>query len=107
MSWLDVCPLARLTPGRGIAVLVPDGSQVAVFRTADDALFATDNVDPASGTGVLSRGIVGSRGDVATITSPMHKQVFDLRTGQCLDDDALAVVTYPVRLQGGVVQVGV
>ena len=30
-------------------------------------------------------GIVGSRGDDATVASPMYKQVFDLRTGECLD----------------------
>jgi nitrite reductase (NADH) small subunit len=33
----------------------------------------------------MSRGIVGSRGDAPTVASPMHKQVFDLRTGICLD----------------------
>ena len=35
---------------------------------------------------MLARGIVGTRGDVPFVASPMHKQAFDLRTGECLDD---------------------
>jgi nitrite reductase (NADH) small subunit len=54
---------------------------------------------------VLSRGIVGSRGDVPTVASPLHKQVFDLRTGRCLDDDAVGVPVYAVRHRAGVVEV--
>ena len=44
-------------------------------------VFAIGNQDPFSGANVMSRGIVGSRGDVPTVASPMFKQVFDLRTG--------------------------
>jgi len=54
---------------------------------------------------VLSRGIVGSRGDVPTVASPMYKQAFDLRTGGCLDDDTVRVATYDVRVVGGQVEV--
>jgi nitrite reductase (NADH) small subunit len=36
----------------------------------------------------------------------MHKQAFDLRTGQCLDDAAVRVPTYVVRLDEGTVLVG-
>ena len=35
---------------------------------------------------MLARGIVGTRGDVPFVASPMHKHAFDLRTGRCLDD---------------------
>lgn len=50
---------------------------------------------------MIARGIVGTRGDAPTIASPMSKQVFDLRTGVCLDD---ASVQVPVH-RHGVVQV--
>ena len=36
----------------------------------------------------------------------MHKQAFDLRTGQCLDDAAVRVPTYDVRVDDGHVLVG-
>jgi nitrite reductase (NADH) small subunit len=54
---------------------------------------------------VLSRGIVGTRGDTPTVASPMYKQVYDLRTGQCLDRPGVAVRTFPVRRRGEYVEV--
>ena len=103
-TWVAVCALDRLQPERGVAALV-DGVQVAVFRTHDGAVYALDNRDPWSGAYVLSRGIVGSRGDVPTVASPMYKQVFDLRTGACLDDDTVRVATYDVRVVDDQVEV--
>jgi len=103
-QWLAVCPFDRLRPERGVAALI-DGVQVALFRTHDGAVHALDNRDPFSGAYVLSRGIVGSRGDVPTVASPMYKQAFDLRTGGCLDDDTVRVATYDVRVVGGQVEV--
>ena len=58
------------------------------------------------GASVLSRGIVGSRGDVPVVSSPMYKQAFDLRTGACLDDAAVRVASYDVAVVDGVVHVG-
>ena len=104
-TWAGVCPYSRLEPERGVAVLVGE-AQVAVFRTHDGRLFAIDNRDPFSGACVLSRGIVGTRGDTPTVASPMHKQVFDLTTGRCLDDPEVSVRTYDVRCVDGTVQVG-
>ncbi len=46
---------------------------------------------------MIARGIVGTRGDAPTVASPMSKQVFDLRTGVCLDDALLEVVHAPKR----------
>ncbi len=103
-TFRQICPWNRLPVDRGVAALV-DGTQVAVFRTADDALYAVSNHDPFSGAMVISRGIVGSRGDRPTVASPVYKQVFDLATGQCLDDDAVRLATHPVRVHDGVVEV--
>jgi len=79
--------------------------QIAIFRTHDGELLAISNFDPCGEANVLSRGIVGSRGDAPTVASPLHKQVFDLRTGRCLDLPGVAVATYPVRCRDGVVEV--
>ncbi|MBP0450890.1 MULTISPECIES: nitrite reductase small subunit NirD [unclassified Kitasatospora] len=84
--WQPVCTLDDLQPGRGVAVLL-DGAQVAVFRDRSGGLHAVDNLDPFSGAHVLSRGLLGSRGDRPTLASPMYKQVFDLTDGRCLDED--------------------
>ena len=73
-SWTAVCEMDDLLPEVGVPAMV-DGVQIALFRLADDQVLAVQQRDPYSGANVLSRGIVGSRADVATITSPMYKQV--------------------------------
>ena len=105
VTWTTVCPFDRLQPERGVAALLGD-VQVALVRTRDDTVHAIGNIAPFSGAAVLSRGIVGDRGGVPTIASPVYKQAFDLRTGACLDDADVSVPTYPVRVADGVVQVG-
>ncbi|MGH8885921.1 MAG: nitrite reductase small subunit NirD [Egibacteraceae bacterium] len=104
-TWVDVCALDDIVPDRGVAALI-GRRQVAVFRVApDDELFALSNYDPFSKAFVLSRGIVGSKGDRLKVASPIYKQNFDLRTGQCLDDPSVAVPTFEVRVIDGRVQV--
>ena len=105
LHWTVVCPYLRLEPDRGVAALV-GGEQVALFRTFEGNLHAIGNVDPFSGAAVLSRGIVGSRGDRAVVASPMHKQAFDLATGQCVDEPGVHVRVYPVRVNEGMVEIG-
>src|SRR5438132_14095780 len=85
ITWTDGCSVDDRVLDRGVCALV-NGWQVALFRTAPDGeLFALSNYDPFSGAYVLSRGIVGSKGDTVKVASPVYKQSFDLRTGQCLD----------------------
>ena len=104
-----ICPVERIDRDAGVAALV-DGHAVAVFRTHDDRVFALANHDPFGRAGVLARGIVGTRlvdgVDVPFVASPLHKQAFDLRTGQCLDDPAVAVAAYEVVVDDGLVLVG-
>lgn len=103
--WTRICPLEELPVERGVTALV-QGQAVAVFRTHDDSVYALGNHDPFSKASVLARGIVGTRGDVPFVASPMHKQGFDLRTGHCLDDDSVRVPVYDVRVENGIVLVG-
>ncbi|WP_082606086.1 nitrite reductase small subunit NirD [Nocardioides sp. Root190] len=108
-----VCRLEQIRPESGVTALV-EGQAVAVFRTYDDQVFALSNFDPFGKASVLSRGIIGTRTRVTEageeqvpfVASPLLKQPFDLRTGICLDDPAVAVPTYDVRVLDGVVVVG-
>src|SRR5688572_25713868 len=104
-TWIEVCAFDDLVPDRGACALVGP-HQVALFRTSpDDAVYALSNYDPFSAACVLSRGIVGSKGDTPKVASPVFKQSFDLRTGVCLDDPSVSVRTFPVRVVEGRVQV--
>ncbi|MEV6613938.1 nitrite reductase small subunit NirD [Streptomyces sp. NPDC051051] len=99
-DWFTVCDLSLLVPGRGVAALLPDGRQAALFRDRAGELYAVDNRDPFSGAAVLSRGLTGSVQGRPFVASPLLKQRFDLRSGQCLDDDAVRITTYGVRAAG-------
>jgi nitrite reductase (NADH) small subunit len=103
-----VCRLKDLPRERGAAAIV-DGVQVALFRTHDDRVYAVQQLDPYSGAHVISRGIVGTRGDVPTVASPMYRQIFDLRTGVCLDpvgNEPRSLRTFAVDVTQGIVTVG-
>ncbi|POX64104.1 nitrite reductase (NAD(P)H) small subunit [Streptomyces sp. Ru62] len=96
-GWFTVCDLSLLVPGRGVAALLPDGRQVALFRDRADRLYAVDNRDPFTGAAVLSRGLTGTHQGRPFVASPLLKQRFDLVTGECLDDDSVRVSAYEVR----------
>ncbi len=105
-AYTVVCRLDQVEREGGVVALV-GGAAVAVFRTYADEVFALDNYDPWSRASVLARGIVGTRGEIDFVASPMHKQAFDLRTGHCLDDAAVRVATYDVQVSDdGLVLVG-
>ena len=105
-AWATVCGAGDVPVERGVAVLLGD-VQVAIFRSYDGTVFAVGNQDPFTGVFVLSRGIVGTRGVTPTVASPLHKQVFDLSTGRCLDSDEVTIPTYPVRERDGLVEIRV
>ena len=78
MSWVDIGALTDV-PLRGARVLKTVQGCVAVFRTGDEEVFATDDRCPHKG-GPLSEGIVhGNR-----VTCPLHNWVFDLNTGAAI-----------------------
>jgi nitrite reductase (NADH) small subunit len=97
-DWIGVCGVDRLVPGRGVAVLLPDGEQAAVFSDRHGKLYAVHNRDPFTGAYVLSRGLLGSTAEGRTfVASPLLKQRFDLSSGECLDDETVSVRAYQVR----------
>ncbi|MEV7424411.1 nitrite reductase small subunit NirD [Streptomyces sp. NBC_01429] len=98
-EWFAVCETSALTPGRGVAVLLPDGRQAAVFLDRSGLPYAISNRDPFSGAYVLSRGLTGTHEGRFFVASPLLKQRFDLTTGRCLDDDEAAVRAYRARVR--------
>ncbi|MDF3854111.1 nitrite reductase small subunit NirD [Paracoccus sp. P2] len=83
-------------PRQGARVIRTAQGCVAVFRTADDRVFALDDRCPHKG-GPLSEGIV--HGD--RVTCPLHNWVFDMNSGAAQGADEGAVRTWPVRVEQG------
>lgn len=92
---IDIAALDDI-PRQGARVVKTDAGCVAVFRTADDQVFALEDRCPHKG-GPLSEGIVHGR----QVTCPLHAWVFDLATGQALGADEGTVRTIAARTEGG------
>jgi len=104
-GWTQACRLDYLIPGRGVAVLLRGGRQAALFLMTDGTLSAVGNIDPFGRAAVMSRGIVGDRGGIPVVASPLLKQAFSLIDGHCLDDESAALPVYAVRVDDGIVSI--
>lgn len=99
MSWVDVCALSDLPPNSGACALV-NGQQVALFFLAKpQQVYALANFDPIGKANVLSRGMIGDLGGEPMVASPLYKQHFSLKTGQCFEYQDIQIATYPVRIE--------
>ena len=106
--WTTACAYDFLIPCRGVTVLLPDGSQAALFRLDDGSVHAVGNIDPFSGAAVISRGIAGDRGGRAVVQSPIKKQAFAFDDGACLDEPGVGLPVYATRITSdGVIQIAV
>jgi nitrite reductase (NADH) small subunit len=103
-TWSDICALDEILPYTGVAALI-GRKQVAVVRVGADRVHAIANFDPFSKAFVLARGIVGDAKGVPKIASPVYKQSFDLRSGQCLEDPTVRIPIYDVRIRAGRIEV--
>jgi nitrite reductase (NADH) small subunit len=107
--WHTVCEQQDLVSNSGVVVWL-DGAQVALFYLPDAegrSLYAIDNHDPQSGANVIGRGLVGSIMGDLVVASPIYKQHFRLEDGSCLEYPQQRLRVWPVRLNGGWVEVGV
>jgi len=94
MSWIDICAIDDI-PMRGARKLKTTKGCIAVFRTAENEVFATSNTCPHNG-GPLSEGIVHGH----SVTCPLHNWVFDLETGQAQGEEG-QIATYLLDVVDG------
>ena len=95
---LEICPLAALP--RGEARRVEADPPIAVFHTDDGEVFAVDDTCTHQDASLADGWLEGCE-----IECPLHASCFDLRTGRCLEDASVAVMTFPVRAVDGRVEV--
>ncbi|WP_158970249.1 nitrite reductase small subunit NirD [Paraglaciecola sp. L3A3] len=105
-DWINVCTQADLVSNSGVCALVNE-QQIAIFKMIVDGqaqLFAVSNWCPFGKANVLYRGLLGSVENKKVIISPLYKQRFSLETGICLDDEAVKLTVYPIRIEQDQVQ---
>ncbi len=106
-EWIDICSVDALQPDSGVCALV-EGRQVAIFYMPKvEKVYAIDNFDPFGEANVLSRGLIGDLNGEPVVASPLYKQHFNLETGQCLEDEAVKVGAYAVRIEAQRVQLAI
>jgi nitrite reductase (NADH) small subunit len=96
--WIDVCALEDIPRLGARRVARAQGAPVAVFRTADDQVFALLDRCPHKG-GPLSQGIVAGEG----VTCPLHNWTIGLPDGCARGADCGSAPTFKVRVAAGVV----
>lgn len=94
-EWLEIGGLEEIPPAGARVVRTPHGD-IAVFRTADDEVFALRDRCPHKG-GPLSQGIVHGR----KVTCPLHNWHIELDCGKAVAPDEGCTETYAVRLENG------
>ncbi len=105
-NWITVCSDTDLVTNSGVCALLNE-QQIALFKIKsanNEQLFAVSNWDPIGKANVLYRGLLGSVQDSKVIISPLYKQRYCLESGQCLDDAAIKLIVYPVRIEQKQVQ---
>jgi nitrite reductase (NADH) small subunit len=95
-----VARVGDLSEGQGRLVEV-DGRMIAIFFD-DGAYYAIDDLCPHQGAS-LAEGFLCDK----SVTCTWHGWRFSLEDGRHLDGSSARVATYPVRVVGDQVQVGV
>nr|WP_028227421.1 nitrite reductase small subunit NirD [Paraburkholderia ferrariae] len=96
-AWTRVCEVAEI-PRLGSRVLERASGNVAIFRAADDTVFALLDRCPHKG-GALSLGIVHGH----SVTCPLHAWNIDLASGHAQAPDEGCARRFPVRVEEGAV----
>ena len=98
-KFLPICKLEDIQPLGARRYRREDGTQIAVFRTAADGVFALLDRCPHKG-GPLSQGIVFGE----TVACPLHNWCIDLKSGSAAAPDVGLVERFAVRIVEGRVE---
>ena len=94
-NWMKVCALDEI-PRLGARVVQHGGIDIAVFRNAEDEVFAVEDRCPHKG-GPLSQGIVYGR----KVTCPLHGWNIELESGCAVAPDEGCAREFPIKIEGG------
>lgn len=93
--WVRVAALEDI-PHLGARVVKSSFGDIAVFRNAQDEVFALRDKCPHKG-GPLSQGIVFER----KVSCPLHGWTTHLDSGQAVAPDEGCTASFPVKVEGG------
>ena len=97
-QWQKICGLSDI-PSLGSRVVAHPQGDIALFRTADDRVFALRDKCPHKG-GPLSQGLVHGSGSDARVTCPLHGWNLALETGEACAPDVGCAKKFPAKVEG-------
>lgn len=100
--WKLICALEDIPPLGSRVVQQANGEDIAIFRNADNEVFALHDKCPHKG-GPLSQGIVHGK----RVTCPLHGWNIGLDNGQAVAPDVGHCGTFQVKLENGNVYLAV
>ncbi len=107
LTWVKAAPVSAFAEN-GSGCVLHEGEQIAVFNFTDTGRwFACQNLCPHKQQMGLWRGLLGDQGGEPKVACPFHKRTFSLETGRNLQGEDLCVKTYPVKVENGMVYVGI
>ena len=95
-EWLDIGWVDQIPVRGSRTVQVAGGDDIAVFRTAEDEIFALRDQCPHRG-GPLSQGIVHGK----RVSCPLHNWQIGLDDGQAAAPDHGHCARFEVKLEDG------
>lgn len=107
ITWFPACKTKDVPENGGVCVKYKN-AQIAVFNfTRRREWYATQNQCPHRMQMALSRGMIGSFEGEPKVACPFHKNSFSLVDGHCMNGDDYALKTYPVKVEGEFVYIGI
>jgi nitrite reductase (NADH) small subunit len=95
VGWTRACRVDEI-PQLGARVVRSAHGNIAVFRNAEDEVFALHDQCPHKG-GPLSQGIVFGR----KVACPLHGWNIELNNGQAVAPDVGCAKSFPIRVENG------
>ena len=97
-DWIEVGKVEDI-PRLGARVVRTEDGDIALFRTADDEVFALRDKCPHKG-GPLSQGIVHGK----RVACPLHDWKIHLDSGNAVAPDEGCAASFPVKVEAGVIR---
>lgn len=99
-NWVSIGSISDI-PRQGARRVKNGAMTIAIFRTSDDHIYALEDKCPHK-NGPLSNGIIHD----GCVTCPLHNWVISLETGAAQGADEGQTATFPIKMDGTTILLG-
>jgi len=100
-NWIKITEIENV-PSMGSRKVIVSDSEIVIFKTKDNSIFAVNNVCPHR-QGKLSEGLVHEH----MVTCPLHNWDIDLETGTVPSEENVCTQKYETRVEEGVIYLSI